>query len=121
MHNNYKFISYMDSKQEQRIKYLEEEHQSSPNEPFNPYALALEYAQLDSEKADYYFSLTLENFPEYLACYYAAANFFFETENYDKAEDTFKRGIALAQKLQKEKPEKELKASYAMFLDEIND
>ena len=56
----------------QLLEYLEEE----PDNPFNLYALALEYQNHDPEKVAYYFDALLKNHKTYLPTYYHAAEFF---------------------------------------------
>jgi tetratricopeptide (TPR) repeat protein len=104
--------------QAERIKILEKEIELEPTEPFNYYALALEYKQIDKVKAQKYFEFLLENHPDYLPCYYISAQFYFDNDLFEKAEKTFIKGIALAQLQGNEKAYKELKGAYALFLDE---
>lgn len=121
MHNNYKSKAPNQSMQAERIFFLNQEIENDPGEPFNYYALALEYLKENKEKSEELFDLLLQKFPEYLPTYYQAANFFFETEKYQKAEVFFKTGIDLAQKQGKSKALAELKGSYQIFLDEIEE
>lgn len=107
--------------QAERIKFLFEQIASDPNEPFNYYALAIEYKDNQKDMALEYFEKLLKEFPEYLPTYYHAAALFFETNQNKEAVNTYLLGIKLAEKLNKEKPLRELKSAYQMFLDEIDE
>ena len=107
--------------QAERIKFLLEQIASDPEEPFNYYALAIEYKDNQQDKALEYFEKLLKEFPKYLPTYYHAAALFFETNQNKEAENTYLLGIELAEKLNKEKALRELKSAYQMFLDEIDE
>lgn len=121
MHNIYKSKAPNQSMQAERIFFLKEEIEKNQDEPFNYYALALESLKQQNDLAVELFDLLLKKFPEYLPTYYQAANHFFEKGNFEKANEVFKRGIVLAEKLGKSKALTELKGSYQMFLDEIEE
>ncbi len=107
--------------QAERIKFLLEQISSDPEEPFNYYALAIEYKDNQQDKALEYFEKLLKEFPQYLPTYYHAAALFFESSQNKEAENTYLLGIKLAEKLNKEKALRELKSAYQMFLDEIDE
>ncbi len=107
--------------QAERIKFLLEQIALDPEEPFNYYALAIEYKDNQQDKAIEYFEKLLQEFPEYLPTYYHAAALFFETNQNSEAKKTYILGIELAEKLNKEKALRELKSAYQMFLDEIDE
>ena len=121
MHNIYKSKAPNQSMQAERIFFLKEEIEKNPDEPFNYYALALESLKQQNDLAMELFDLLLKKFPEYLPTYYQAANHFFEKGYFEKADEVFKKGIVLAEKLGKSKALAELKGSYQMFLDEIEE
>ena len=121
MHNNYKCRNYQFSMQAERIKFLIEEIAQNPEEPFNHYALGLEYQKTKPQEAKELFEKVLHAFPDYLPVYYTAANHFFSLDENEKADQTFKKGITLAIKQNNQKAERELKGSYTLFLDEIDD
>src|SRR5690606_22574425 len=77
---------------QQLLEYLEEE----PDNPFNLYALALEYQKHDPEKVAYYFDSLLENHKNYLPTYYHAAEFFANRDEIAKAKAIYEIGIKLA-------------------------
>ena len=100
---------------QQLLGFLEEE----PDNPFNLYALALEYQSHDPEKARPYFDRLLEDHKEYLPTYYQAAAFYAEEGDLDRARDIYERGIELAQKAKQPQTLKELENAYRNFLFEI--
>ncbi len=95
-----------------RIKQLQQYCDEDPSDPFNLYALALEYRMIDPDKTSELFDLLLKGHPDYLPTYYHAAKFFQDTGNTDKAASLFERGIALAKKVQDHKAHRELKSAY---------
>lgn len=107
--------------QAQRIKYLQEEIENFPEDPFNYYALALEYAGSSPPEAERLFGKLLSDFPDYLPVYYQAANYYFEKGDFRKAEDLFLTGISLAEKQKNEKTLRELRSSYSIFKIETED
>jgi|688.fasta_scaffold338303_2 tetratricopeptide (TPR) repeat protein len=107
--------------QAERINFLLEQIELDPQDPFNIYALAIEYKDNQQDKAIGYFEKLLQKFPEYLPTYYHAAALYFEKNQNSEAENTYLLGIKLAEKLNKEKALRELKSAYQMFLDEIDE
>ncbi len=104
--------------QVERINFLLDQIEIEPEDPFNYYGLAIEYNNELPNKALEYFEILLIRFPDYLPTYYHAANLYFNLDNFEKAKDTYLKGIELATNLKKEKTLKELQGSYALFLEE---
>lgn len=102
------------SRIEQLLEFVKEE----PDNPFNIYALALEYQNSDSSKAAEYFDKLLEDHTEYLPTYFHAAAFFADLEKIEKAQGIYKSGIALAQKQNNLHALRELKNAYQNFIFE---
>lgn len=75
-------------------KYMKE----NPDDPFNKYALALEYIDLDRNISKTYFDKLIANHPEYLPTYYHAANLYLEMNNVEEAKKLYNNGIELAEK-----------------------
>lgn len=121
MHNIYKTTGQHQRMQAQRIKYLQEEIENFPEDPFNYYALALEYISGAPQEAERLFGKLLSDFPDYLPVYYQSANYHFEKGDYSKAGELFTAGIALAEKQKNEKALRELKGSYSIFKTETDD
>lgn len=102
-----------------RIKLLEKYIQEEPNNPFNSYALAMEYYESDPEKsAELLLELTMIH-PEYLPTYFKAAHLLWEMENQQKTEELFKQGIQLAKQQNDSKALHELSSAYQNFQFEI--
>ena len=96
-------------------------YEEDPNDPFNIYALALEYQKSDSSQAEVYFDILLSQHPDYLATYYNAAAFFAALEKNEKAEIIYQKGIDLALNINNSKTHQELLRAYRGFLDDLED
>ena len=70
--------------QEESLKILSELIKTEPEEPFNRYALAMEYAGKDTVESLRHLEVLLEIFPEYLPTYYQAATLYAEQEKEEK-------------------------------------
>lgn len=99
----------------ERIKQLERFFAEEPGDPFNRYALALEYRHVDPEKARSFFEALLQEHPDYLPAYYHAAQFFQISGDRPKAIRLFEEGISLARKTNDLKTLRELRSA----LDEM--
>ena len=95
-----------------RIKQLQQFYEEDPNDPFNLYALALEYLKSDAAKSEELFETLLMHHSEYLPTYYHAAKLFQESGKKEKAIAAFEDGIALAKKLNDKKAARELQSAY---------
>jgi len=104
-----------------RIQQLRLFTEEDPSDPFNFYALALEYQTENKNHAKEYFELLLDQFPEYLPTYFHAAVFFTELGEVNKAGQIYKKGISLAQNQQNHHAERELKNAYLNFQLEHED
>lgn len=100
---------------EQRIKLLKQYIEKEPDNPFNKYALAMEYYDSLPEESISLLESLLQMHSEYLPTYFKAANLFWELEQMDKADEVFRKGIELANQQQDLKALQELKASYQNF------
>lgn len=104
--------------QEERLKILSELIKTEPDEPFNRYALAMEYAGKDTTECLKHLEVLLKSFPEYLPTYYQAGTIYAEQEKEEKAKGAFTNGILLADKQNNDKILKELKGALQMYQDE---
>lgn len=95
----------------QLLEFLEED----PANPFNLYALALEYQSLDRDKARYYYSQLLNAHPGYLPTYYQAAGFFADRGETEKARAIYEEGIKLAAESNNSHALRELQNAYLNF------
>lgn len=105
--------------QAERLKILLEYLAEDSNDPFNIYAVAMEYINKDNEKAIGYLKQLLAEHPDYVPTYYHAAAVFFEMGENELAEQTYIKGIEKAHQKQNLKAYDELKRAYRMFLDEM--
>ncbi len=107
--------------QAERLKILLELLEQEPDEPFNLYAVAMEYMNADRKKALGYLENLLESHPDYLPTYYHAGALLVEIHNYEKAALVYQKGIDLANKLNKSNALRELRGAYQMLQDEMED
>jgi len=101
-----------------RLTQLLAFYEEDPTDPFNLYALALEYRETEPEQAAFFFQKLLHDFTHYLPAYYPAAQFFAERDDEATARTVFERGIALASATRQDKPHRELQAAYRQWQDE---
>jgi tetratricopeptide (TPR) repeat protein len=95
------------SRLHQLLKFLEEE----PNDPFNIYALALEYQKIDHEKALAFFQLLTVEHADYVATYYHLGKLHEELGNKEEAIRIFETGIEKARTCQDYKALRELQSA----------
>jgi len=95
-----------------RIKQLEQYYAEDPQDPFNAYALALEYMKTDPSRTKDLFDILLTAHADYLPTYYHAARFYHECGDNEKAVTIFENGIALAAKVNDTKALRELRSAY---------
>lgn len=100
---------------QQLIRFVQEE----PGEPFNVYALAMEYLNDEPERALEYFEQLLAEHPDYLPTYYHAAALYVGQEAIERATDLYEKGIALAGKQNNPKTLLELQRAKQAMEDEF--
>jgi tetratricopeptide (TPR) repeat protein len=103
------------------LENLQAFYQEDPDDPFNSYALAMEYAKTDPDKAGQFYRLLLKEHPSYLPTYYHAAAFFALQDQVERADEIYQKGIELALLQKNTKTHQELLRAYRNFLDEIDD
>ncbi len=79
-----------------RIKLLKQFLKEDPADPFNLYALGLEYQKENSDQAKYYFDKLLQNHDLYVPVYYHAGLLYSELGNTEKAIEILKKGIQVS-------------------------
>lgn len=104
-----------------RLELLLQFYKEDPSDPFNAYALAMEYQNSDATKAKAYFDVLLEQHPDYLPTYYHAAALYAALEKNNEADTLFQKGIQLALHQHNTKAHQELQRAYRQFLDENED
>ena len=98
----------------ERIAQLKKFIETSPEDPFPRYGLALEYCnQGKLSEAQSGFDDLLSRFPDYLPAYLMAGGNLVALERQREARGVFKRGIALAAKLGDANTKSELEAALA--------
>jgi lipoprotein NlpI len=100
-----------------RISILEEFLKEDPRDPFNSYALALEYLKIDTQKAQTLFEQLLTTHPNYLPTYYPFAQLLIERRD-SKVDVIFKQGIDMAKRMNDAKTLRELNSAYTDWLFE---
>lgn len=98
-----------------RLDILVQYYKDEPNDPFNAYALALEYQKSDPPKAKEYFDLLLAKHEEYIPVYYHAAGYYQQINDRQRATAIYEKGIRMARKANDNKALRELQAA----LDEL--
>jgi len=104
-----------------RLELLLQFYNEDPTDPFNAYALAMEYQNKDVLKAKPYFDALLEEHSAYLPTYYHAAALYARLEQFEKAEALYQKGMQLALEQQNSKTYQELQRAHRQFLDEQED
>lgn len=104
-----------------RLELLLQFYNDEPSDPFNAYALAIEYLNSDVSLAQKYFDQLLAQHPDYLPTYYHAAALYARLEQHDKAATIYQKGIILAQNQQNSKALQELRRAYQQLQDEQED
>ncbi len=95
-----------------RIEQLNQFIADDPMDEFPRYALALEYLNIDLQRAKKEFDELLSRFPEYLPTYYPAAHLLIELGSTSEAEQVFLKGLDLAKQQGNRKTEMELRTAY---------
>ena len=103
---------------QERIEQLTQFVQEEPGNPFNVYALAMEYMDSRPEQARVYFDQLLAEHPDYLPTYYHAAALNASLDERDKAAELYEKGIALAQAQKNQKTLQELQRAQQAFEDD---
>ncbi|WP_291785570.1 tetratricopeptide repeat protein [Cecembia sp.] len=101
-----------------RIEMLQSFAEQEPENPFNWYALALEFQNSEPDKAANLYHKLLKVHKGYLPTYYHAAAFFAENGDLDLAKKIYEEGITLALEKNESNTLRELKNSYQNFLFE---
>lgn len=104
----------MSPRVEQLIQFVKDD----PEDPFNHYALALEYCKTDEMHALKIFETLIKNHRQYIPTYYQLAKLYDHTGQKEKAIQTFNDGIAIAREQRDLKTLRELTAALEELLDE---
>ncbi len=105
---------------EGRILQLKQFIKEDRTDLFSRYALGLEYKDEMPEIAITHFESIIEIDPDYTALYYHLAEVYLETDQIEKARDTYLKGISILEKSGNAHALKELKNAYQNFLFEYD-
>ena len=95
-----------------RLQQLIAFQQEEPSDPFNQYALALEYLKHDPAKSESLFTELMETHPEYLPTYYPFAQLLAGKKDRQRTESVFLAGIEQARVSNDLKALRELRSAY---------
>ena len=102
-----------------RLQQLQQFFSEDPTDPFNLYALAIEYQKTDTEKSlELFLTLTTVH-PKYIPTYYHFGKLLQEIGELKNAQTVFETGIRFAQELNEVKAVRELKAALQELEDEL--
>jgi uncharacterized protein HemY len=79
-----------------RLEQLLEYARQQPDDPFNLYAVAIEYLKLDSSKAMEFFETLAKDHPSYVPTYYTFGKLLQQEKDFSRARETFTTGMAKA-------------------------
>lgn len=99
----------------ERIRLLEVYISEEPTNPFNKYALAMEFYELEPAKSLELLRELLVQHKDYLPSYFKAAHLLWEQEQWEEADSVFRKGIDLASAQADQKAIQELKSAYINF------
>ena len=94
-----------------RIEQLHQFAYEDPEDPFNWYALALEYKKLDTGKAIEILNRLLKEHREYIPTYYQLGKLYHDSGKIQEALQVFEEGVDLSRKQNDLKTLHELKAA----------
>ncbi|MFZ6011708.1 MAG: tetratricopeptide repeat protein [Bacteroidota bacterium] len=101
-----------------RLERLLEFYKEDPQDPFNLYALALEFQKSDPNRSLECFEKLLAEHENYLPTYYHAGKFFQELDQKERALEIFQKGIALGKEQKNMQATRELQAAYQELMFE---
>jgi len=101
-----------------RIQILKKLIKEDSNDPFNQYALSLEYIEEEPNQALTLLTNLHTNIPTYLPTYYTLGNLIYEIGDNEKAKKILLEGLDIALSQGEEKIHKELKNLYQTILYE---
>lgn len=92
-------------------KYISEE----PDNPFNGYALAMEYYTESPTESLSLLETLLNGHSDYLPTYFKLAHLYWDNEAWEQAGFVFEAGIALAERQKDQKALSELRSAFQNF------
>jgi tetratricopeptide (TPR) repeat protein len=104
-----------------RINLLQKYIKDEPNDPFNRYALAMEYYESQPIEALDLLEKLHKKHSDYLPVYFKLAYLYWDFDRMKEAGEIFKKGITLAEQQKEEKALFELKSAYQNFKFEVDE
>ena len=104
-----------------RIQQLEGFVNEDPNDPFNLYALALEYSKSDGRKAIDIFNHLMNRHPDYVPTYYQLGKLYIEISENQKALEVLDLGITITRDKKDYKALRELQSARQELLSDLED
>lgn len=104
-----------------RIEQLEAFVNEDPDDPFNLYALALEYSKSDGRKAINIFNQLLKKHPDYVPTYYQLGKLYIDFSENEKALEAFNIGIRITTEKKDHKALRELQSARQQLLSDLED
>jgi tetratricopeptide (TPR) repeat protein len=104
-----------------RIQQLEGFVKEDPDDPFNLYALALEYSKSDVRKAIEIFNQLLNEHADYVPTYYHLGKLYVDISENEKALAVFDAGIKAATDEKNNKALRELQSAREELLLDLDD
>jgi tetratricopeptide (TPR) repeat protein len=95
----------------QRLTLLQQYYKEDPGDPFNIYALALEYLKYDTGKSAELFEILLTNHESYIPTYYHAGKLYEQQGDSNRAIRIYEKGMEQSKKVNDVKAFRELKAA----------
>jgi hypothetical protein len=104
--------------QNTRLAILKQYYEEDSSDPFNGYALAMEYMNSDLGLAQKHLEELLQTHADYLPTYYQAGMAFSESRDSHFVGAIYEKGLELALVQQNNKAYQELQRAYRGYLDE---
>lgn len=101
----------------ERIQLLQLYLDEDPSDPFNLYALALEYRKADISKAIALFCRLLAEHADYVPTYYQLAQTYQQIGEIEKALQTYTAGITVAMRMKDLKTAQELRTAQELLVN----
>lgn len=98
-----------------RIELLKQFIKDEPSNPFNKYALAMEYYHSNPNESLQLLRTLIQDHPDYLPTYFKTAHLLWDEELWGEADKVFQKGIELAIKQKDQKAILELRSAYQNF------
>ena len=104
-----------------RLQQLQQFLSEDPTDPFNRYALAIEYQKTDVQKSIELFRQLITENPKYIPTYYHFGKLLQENGDLKTAQEVFEIGINYALELNELKALRELRAALLELEDELSE